>query len=126
VSRVDVRDIAEAAVALLLGDGHEGRTIALAGPQALTGEWTAETWSDRLGRPVRYIGDDLEAWSTQARSILPDWMVGDLAMMYRHFQEHGLAATEAELDQVRDILGHEPRSFDGFAGETAARWKSER
>ena len=126
VSRVDVRDIAEAAVALLLGDGHEGRTIALAGPQALTGEWTAETWSDHLGRPVRYIGDDLEAWSTQARSILPDWMVGDLAMMYRHFQEHGLAATEAELDQVRDILGHEPRSFDGFADETAARWKSER
>jgi len=53
-------------------------------------------------------------------------MVGDLAMMYRHFQEHGLAATEAELDQVRDILGHEPRSFDGFADETAARWKSER
>jgi uncharacterized protein YbjT (DUF2867 family) len=125
VSRVDVRDIADAAVALLLGNGHEGRTVPLAGPDPLTGEWTAETWSDRLGRSVRYIGDDLEAWSAQARGMLPAWLVGDLAMMYRHFQESGLLATEAELDQVRDILGREPRSFDDFAAETAARWQSE-
>ena len=124
-SRVDVRDIADVAVALLLGDDHGGRTIPVVGPDPLTGEWTAEIWSDRLGRPIRYIGDDLEAWSIQARGMLPDWLVGDLAMMYRHFQEHGLVATEAELDQVRDILGREPRSFDDFAAETAARWKSE-
>jgi uncharacterized protein YbjT (DUF2867 family) len=123
-SRVDVRDIADAALALLLGDGHEGRTIPVVGPDPLTGEWTAEVWSDHLGRSVRYIGDDLEAWSTQARGVLPDWMVVDLAMMYRHFQEKGLVATEGELDQIRDLLGREPRSFGDFAAETAARWKS--
>jgi hypothetical protein len=95
------------------------------GPDPLTGEWSAEVWSERLGRSIRYVGDDLETWSTQALPMLPDWMVRDLAMMYRHFQEHGLLATETELDQVRDILGREPRSFDDFAAETAARWKSE-
>ncbi|HKY60370.1 MAG TPA: NmrA family NAD(P)-binding protein [Gemmatimonadota bacterium] len=124
-NRVDVRDIAEVATALLLDDGREGRTIPVAGPDPLTGESTAEIWSDRLGRPVRYIGDDLEAWSSQVRGLMPDWLVGDLVMMYRLFQEHGLVASEAELDQVRDILGREPRSFDDFATETAARWKSE-
>ena len=92
-SRVDVRDIADLAVALLLGDGHEGRTIPAVGPDPLTGEWTAEVWSDHLGRPVRYVGDDLEAWIAQARGMLPDWLVGDLAIMYRHFQEKGLVAT---------------------------------
>lgn len=124
-SRVDVRDIADVAVAMLLGNGHEGRTIPVVGSDPLTGEWTAEVWSDRLGRPVRYIGDDLEAWSSQARTVLPDWMVGALAMMYRRFQEHGLVASEKELTQMRDLLGREPRSFDDFAAETAARWMSE-
>ena len=124
-SRVDVRDIADLAMALLLGDGHEGRTIPVAGRDPLTGEWTAEVWSDHLGRPVRYVGDDLEAWTVQARGMLPDWLVGDLAIMYRHFQEKGLVATGAELDQVRKLLDREPRTFDDFAAETAARWKSE-
>ena len=124
-NRVDVRDIAEVATALLLNDGHEGRTITVAGPEPLTGESTAEIWGDRLGRPVRYGGDDLEAWSSRVQGLMPDWLIDDLVKMYRHFQEHGLLAGEAELDQVRDILGREPRSFDDFATETAARWKSE-
>lgn len=124
VSRVDVRDVADLAVAMLLGNGHEGRTIPVVGPEPWTGESTAEIWSDRLDRPVRYVGDDLAAWTSQARTVLPDWMVGGLAMMYRRFQEHGLVATEEELAQMRDLLGHEPRSFDDFAAETATRWKS--
>lgn len=124
-SRVDVRDIAEVAAVLLLGNGHEGRTIPVAGPDPLTGEWTAEIWSDRLGRPIRYIGDDLETWSSQVRGLMPDWLVGDLAMMYRHFQVHGLVASDTELDEVRRILGRELRTFDAFAAETAARWRSE-
>lgn len=123
-SRVDVRDIADAAVTLLLDNGHERRTIPLAGPDPLTGEWTAEVWSDQLGRPIRYIGNDLEAWSTQVRGILPDWMVGDLVRMYRHLQENGLVATEAELDEARELLGHEPRSFEDFASETVTLWKA--
>jgi hypothetical protein len=57
--------------------------------------------------------------------MLPDWMVGGLAMMYRRFQEHGLVASEEELAQMRDLLGREPRAFDAFAAETATRWKSD-
>lgn len=123
-SRVDVRDIADAAVVTLLEAGYEGRSIAVVGPDVLTGERSAETWSRVLDRPVRYIGDDLEAWSTQVRGGLPDWMVGDLVMMYRFFQEKGLAATDGELEEMRRILGREPRSFDAFAAETAAGWKA--
>ncbi|MGH7572127.1 MAG: SDR family oxidoreductase [Gemmatimonadota bacterium] len=124
-SRVDVRDIADAAVVMLLEPGYEGRSIAVVGPDVLKGERTAEIWSRALDRSVRYIGDDLEAWSVQVRGALPDWMVGDLVMMYRFFQEKGLAATGEELDEMRRILGREPRSFDDFAAETASRWKAE-
>jgi uncharacterized protein YbjT (DUF2867 family) len=124
-SRVDVRDVADLAMVMLLGNSHEGRTIAVVGPEPQTGEQAAEAWSDRLGRDVRYVGDDLEAWTSQARAVLPDWMVGSLAMMYRRFQEHGLVATDDELAQMRDLLGREPRAFDDFAAETATRWKSD-
>ncbi|MGH7550119.1 MAG: SDR family oxidoreductase [Gemmatimonadota bacterium] len=124
-SRVDVRDIAEAAIVTLLEPGYEERSIAVVGPKVLTGEGTAEIWSRVLDRPVRYIGDDLEAWSSQVRGIIPDWMVGDLAMMYRFFQEKGLAATDEELDDMRRILGREPRPFGDFAAETASRWNAE-
>jgi uncharacterized protein YbjT (DUF2867 family) len=124
-SRVDVRDVADLAMVMLLGNSHEGRTIAVVGPEPQTGEQAAEAWSDRLGRDVRYVGDDLEAWTSQARAVLPDWMVGSLAMMYRRFQEHGLVATEEELARIRDLLGREPRAFDDFAAETATRWKSD-
>ncbi|MGH7563815.1 MAG: SDR family oxidoreductase [Gemmatimonadota bacterium] len=122
-SRVDVRDIADLAVVTLLEPGYEERSIAVVGAQVLTGGRTAEVWSRVLDRPVQYIGDDLEAWSTQVRGFIPDWMVDDLVMMYRFFQEKGLAATDEELDEVRRILGREPRSFDDFAAETAARWR---
>lgn len=125
VSRVDVRDVADAAVVVLLEKGYEGRSLAVVGPEPQTGEGAAAAWSRALGRPVRYIGDDLEAWSTQVRGSLPDWRVGGLVMMYRFFQEKGLRATEAELDEIRRVLGREPRRFDDFAAETAARWRSE-
>ncbi len=124
-SRVDVRDIAALAVVTLLEPAYERRSIAAVGPEIHTGQKIADIWSRALDRPVRYVGDDLEAWSIQTRRILPDWMVGHLVMMYRFIQENGLAATDAELDEMRRILGREPRSFDDFAAETAARWSAE-
>jgi uncharacterized protein YbjT (DUF2867 family) len=49
VSRVDVRDIAEAAAIALTTSGHEGQTYDLVGPDAVTGVTTAKSWSAELG-----------------------------------------------------------------------------
>jgi uncharacterized protein YbjT (DUF2867 family) len=117
VSRVDVRDIADAAVAALTGPGHEGRTYALVGPDVLTGEAVASIYGRLLGRPVRYGGDDLDAWAERARGMMPGWMVDDLRVMYEHFQRHGLVATEEDLAAVREALGRAPRRFEDFAAE---------
>ncbi len=124
VSRVDVRDIAGVVVAALTQPGHEGKTYAVAGPEALTGDAVAQIWSRHLGRPVQYLGDDLDVWARQATAMLPEWLVLDLCIMYRHFQQHGLAATEAELAELRAVLGREPRRFEDFAAATALSWKS--
>ena len=123
VSRVDVRDVAEAAAIALTNDGHAGHTYDLVGPEAVTGESTARTWSQVLGREIKYGGDDLDAWEKQQEPYLPDWMAYDFRMMYHFFQTHGLKASDEAIARQTQLLGHAPRAFDAFAAETAAAWK---
>ena len=124
VSRVDVRDIAEAAAIALTSSGHDGETYDLVGPEAHTGESTAAVWSTALGRPIRYAGNDLDAWEKQSLQYLPDWMVFDFRLMYEHFQQKGLLASAEAIGRQTRLLGHAPRSFAKFAAETAAVWLS--
>lgn len=121
-SRVDVRDIAEAAANCLTQAGHNERNYALAGPDVLNGARTAEILSRHLGRDVRYAGDDLDAWAAQARRMLPEWMVENLRIMYEQIQKKGLPATPAELVRVRSLLGRPPRTYEAFVAELAPAW----
>jgi uncharacterized protein YbjT (DUF2867 family) len=124
LSRVDARDIADAAAAALTEPGHDGAVYPLVGPEVLTGESVAAAWSRHLGREVRYAGDDLEAWAAQARATMPERQVRELVTMWEHVQQHGMAATAEELELQAKVLGHPPRSFDAFAAETAAHWQA--
>jgi uncharacterized protein YbjT (DUF2867 family) len=121
LSRVDVRDIAEAAAITLTGTGHEGQTYELVGPDVLTGKAVAEIWSRALGKSVVYAGDDLDTWEHLHR-VMPSWLVFDLQLMYQFFQEQGLKATPAEVERLTSLLGHPPRRFEDFARETAQAW----
>jgi uncharacterized protein YbjT (DUF2867 family) len=123
LSRVDVRDIAEAAAVALTEDGHGGETYDLAGPDVVTGESTAKIWSEALGKPIAYAGDDLEAWEKVQLNYLPDWMVFDFGEMYRYFQQQGLKATPEAIARQTQLIGHTPRSFKAFASEMATVWR---
>jgi uncharacterized protein YbjT (DUF2867 family) len=122
LSRVDTRDIGDAAVRALTEPGHAGRTYTLAGPDALTGEDCAAEFSKALGRKIVYAGDDLAAWSKAMKPYLPAWAIYDYALMYDMFQKKGLKATPAQLEETRTIAGHAPRRFADFVKETAAAW----
>jgi len=121
--RVDVRDIAEAAAVALTTSGHEGQTYDIVGPEAHTGESTAQAWSRGLGRPVAYGGNDLEAWEKQSLQYMPDWAVYDFKHMYAFFQAKGLKASPETIERQTRLLGHVPRSFGAFVSETAAQWR---
>ena len=123
LSRVDTRDIAEAAIRALTESGHEGKTYALVGPDALTGEDCAAQYSKALGKKIVYGGDDLVAWAKGSRAGMPAWAVYDYGLMYDMFQKRGLRATPAQLQETRTILGHEPRTYADFVRETVAAWK---
>jgi len=121
---VDIRDIAEAAAIVLTSPGHEGQTYDIVGPDVLTGESIASAWSRALGKPIKYGGNDLDAWEAQSLQYLPAWMVFDFRLMYAHFQKNGLKASPEAIARITKLLGHAPRSFDAFVTETAAAWKS--
>ena len=123
LSRVDVRDIAEAAAVALTEDGHAGRVYNLVGPRAWTGNETAAVWSRALDRTVVHVGNDLETWEKHMLAIRPDWMVLDLKLMYAYFQENGLKGSTEDVVTLARVLGHPPRTFEDFATETAAMWR---
>jgi uncharacterized protein YbjT (DUF2867 family) len=114
IHRVDVRDIAEAAAIALTQSGHTGKTYSLVGPRAWTGEETAATLTRHLGKPVMYTGDDLKNWAAQVRAFMPGWMVRDLAIMFQHFLNNGLLATQTEVEEMTALLGHAPRGYEDF------------
>ncbi len=115
--RVDVRDIAEAAAIALTHSGHSGKTYSVAGPRAWTGAEIAATLTRHLGKPVIYTGGDLKAWAAQMRAFVPGWLVRDLEIMFQHFLNEGLLATQAEIDELTAVLGHAPRSYEAFVRE---------
>ena len=124
LSRVDVRDIAEAAAVALTTDAATNETVNLVGPDVLTASGTAATWGGVLGRKIAYGGDDLDAWEQQSLAFMPPWMVFDFRLMYAFFQEKGLKAAPEDVARVTALLGHAPRRFDEFAAETARAWSA--
>ena len=125
ICAVDTRDIAEAAAISLTGEGHEGQTYDLVGPTLISGPGNAATWSKLLGKEVKYTGHDFDQWEQQMRARAPGWTAFDLRTMFQGYFDRGFASTEQEVAGVTKLLGHAPRSYEDFAGETAARWLNE-
>ncbi|RKN81975.1 SDR family oxidoreductase [Paenibacillus ginsengarvi] len=123
--RVDIGDIAHAAANALLLKGYEGGEYPLNGPEALTGETIAETYSRHTGTDVRYAGNDLDAWYRQAVTAMPEWLARDFQVMYASFQQFGCLGTEQDYARQKELLLREPRSFDDFVAETVTNWKNE-
>lgn len=127
VLMTDVRDLGEvAALELLRRDGAEhaldGLTLDVANPGMLTGDSIAAVWAELLGRPVRYGGDDLDAFEKGMAESAPGWMAYDMRLMMRRFQRDGLATTTTNSERLQKILGRPMRSYREFAAELAADW----
>ena len=118
VSAVDVRDIAEVAVAALTESGHEGKLYELTGPQALTHAEMAEGLSRALGRQVAFVDIPPEAMREALLGFgVPVWQADGLIEDYAHYRRGEAAAVTSG---VRDATGNAPRGFEEFARDYAA------
>lgn len=127
ISMVDVRDIGEAAALELLRRERAARpqpreTYELVGPDAITAESAAAIWSEALGRPVQYAGNDLDALEQRMRSFAPGWLAYDMRLMFSRYQSDGAVALDSEVERLEALLGRRPRGYREFAKEMAAQW----
>ena len=58
LNRVDLRDLGEIAANVLLDKDVPAGAYPVVGPRSLTGRECAQVWSEALGVPVSYAGDD--------------------------------------------------------------------
>ncbi|MFE7295957.1 hypothetical protein [Streptomyces sp. NPDC057579] len=113
---VDVRDIAEVAVAELLADRPTGGEIEISGPAALTLAELAASFATALGTPVRYVDVPLDdAWRAglAERGVAPR-IVDGLHDLYANYRREGVAGLG---DGVQRVLGRAPRTAGDFAAE---------
>lgn len=127
VSMVDVGDISDAAALELLRRHRAatplGReTYDLTGPDSLAGADLASIWTETLGRPIRYGGDDLGSMEQRLKTLLPSWHAMDLRLMFSRYQTDGASATKDGLARLTTLLGRAPRSYSDFAKNAAAQW----
>ncbi|HET9255187.1 MAG TPA: SDR family oxidoreductase [Pseudonocardiaceae bacterium] len=117
LAMIDPRDVATVAAVVLTGDGHEGRTYSLTGPEALTYHDVARELSAVTGRSVNYVGiSDSVAREAMVGDGLPEWLADQIVLLWGALRRGAVATT---TDVFRALTGHEPRTFADFARDFA-------
>jgi uncharacterized protein YbjT (DUF2867 family) len=114
---IDVRDIVDAALAVLTGSGHEGKSYILTGPEAISLHDVASTFSNVLGKEVKYVSVPGEAaLESMVGMGMPEWIAKGYVELSEGFSE-GFA--NSVTDNVATLTGHPARSFEQFARDYA-------
>ena len=124
VAMVDTRDIAEVAAIELIRrdqapDELPTETLNLVGPDTLTGEGIAAIWTQLLGRPVVYGGDDPSRFEQNVANFMPAWMAYEMRLMAERFVSDGMIPEEGDVARLTHILGRELHSYRDFATRLA-------
>jgi uncharacterized protein YbjT (DUF2867 family) len=126
VAMVDARDIGEvAAIELIRREQAQGKlpieTINLVGPDTLTGPGVATIWSDVLGRPVVYGGDDPTGFEQNLATFMPRWMAYEMRLMAERFVSDGMIPEDGDVARLTRMLGRPLHSYRNFATQIAAK-----
>ncbi|MES2040709.1 MAG: NmrA/HSCARG family protein [Pseudomonadota bacterium] len=125
LAMVDTQDIAEVAAIELIRREHTAVPLAidrinLVGPDTLTGADVAAIWTEVLGRPITYPGDDTAGFETNLRQFMPSWMAFDMRLMSERFLTVGMIPEAGDVERLTALLGRPLRSYRDFASEIAA------
>jgi uncharacterized protein YbjT (DUF2867 family) len=125
LAMIDVRDIGEIAAIELLRREQASQPlplerINLVGPDTLTGADVAAIWSEVLGRPVAYGGDDTAAFEQTLRNAMPSWMAFDMRLMSERFLSEGMIPQAGDVERLSALLKRPLRSYRDFASAIAA------
>ena len=124
LAMIDARDIGEIAAIELVrreqsSDPLPSERINLVGPDTLTGADAAAIWSDVLGRPIAYPGDDVAAFEQNLRHFMPSWMAFDMRLMGERFVSDGMVPDAGDVDRLTVLLDRPLRTYRNFVAAIA-------
>ncbi len=118
---MDVRDVGAAAGVVLTQAGHERRAYALTGPAAISYRDVARTLTSLLGREIRVVPlSDEDYKKAMLGAGTPEAYADALVDLNRYYREGAAAVVSPDL---RQLLGRDATSFEGFARDNAAAWR---
>ena len=125
LAMIDARDVGEIAAIELIRREQSTTLlpltrINLVGPNTLTGADAAAIWTDVLGRPIAYPGDDTAGFEKKLRAFMPSWMALDMRLMAERFLTDGMVPDAGDVDRLTTLLGRPLRSYRDYAAEIAA------
>ncbi len=121
-NRIDARDIADAAVHALTSSDLDNADVVLCGPRPWTANEVAALYSEKLGKEVKYTGDDLDAWEEASKAFMPPWLLGALKAGFAKMQAEGSNASDADIAASEAAVGHPLRKFEDFVDEAVKAW----
>jgi uncharacterized protein YbjT (DUF2867 family) len=125
LAMVDTADLAEVAAIELIRREQAPVPLPLdriniVGPDTLTGADVAAIWTDVLGRPIVYPGDDTAGFEKNLRQFMPSWMAFDMRLMTERFLSEGMVPEAGDIARLTGLLGRPLRSYRDFAKQIAA------
>jgi len=114
ISHVDVRDIAEAAIAVLTDpvERHANATYYITGPESLNYHEVAERISGVLEKKVEYVPiDDFSFFNTLKGFGVPEPVAHMLVKLYQFYRTNGASIVCGDF---KILTGKEPRSVEQF------------
>ena len=117
ISAVDVRDLADVAVAALTGSQHDNKHYSLTGPEGLTFGEMAKELSAALGRTITFVDVPPDAMREALAGLgFPAWQADGLLEEFAMYRRGEATAVESG---VVEALNRSPRSFGEFARDYA-------
>ena len=113
---LDIRDIADVAVAALTEDGHDNQLYEVTGPRLMSFSDMADELSYAIGRQVRHIPISFEDFHANVAEAGGSFV----ADVFTAIARETLDGRNAHLtDGVERALGRKPRDFSNFAKDAA-------
>jgi len=117
ITAVDVRDLADIAVAALTSARHDNKAYSLTGPDALTFADMAQLLSKAVGRTITFVDIPPEAMRAALADLgFPAWQADGLLEEFAMYRRGAAGGVEPG---AREALGRLPRSFAEFARDYA-------
>jgi len=119
VAMVDARDIAEvAAIELIRRDTAPGKLpieiINIVGPDTLTGADLAAIWTEVLGRPIAYGGDEPSGFETNMGTLMPKWMAYEMRLMAERYVSDGMIPEAGDVERLTKLLDRPLRTYRDY------------